>query len=159
MVRDAAGSPASEIQAVRDAFIAALRRGDAVAAARAYTEDARLMAPSAELLTGRAAIEQFWRAGVEVGVEAIELKSLEVGLEAGGDVAYEIGRYVLQLRSAGGDRVVDRGRYLLVYRREADGHWRRAVETFNPDSLPASEAARPPVDLAPAAVERGEQMA
>jgi hypothetical protein len=32
--------------------------------------------------------------------------------------------------------VVDRGRYLLVYRREADGAWRRAAETFNPGDVP-----------------------
>jgi len=126
---------AGAIAAARDAFIAALRGGDALAAADAYTQDARLMAPSSEVLIGRAAIAGFWRAGLDVGVSAIDLLAQEVELERGGDLAYEIGRYVLQVQPAptSSEPVVDRGRYLLVYRREADGVWRRAVETFNPD--------------------------
>jgi uncharacterized protein (TIGR02246 family) len=154
MDRQAAGSsPVTEIEAAREAFIAALRRGDAEDAACAYTEDARLMAPSAEVLTGRPAIARFWQAGVEVGVETIELEALQVELQPGGELAYEIGRYMLQLQSRSGDRVVDRGRYLLVYRHEADGAWRRAVETFNPDVLPASEAPPPQPARAPAPLE------
>lgn len=153
MLRDPASAPAIGIQAAREAFVAALRRGDAESAARAYTEDARLMAPSAEVLTGRPAIAQFWRAGVEVGIEAIELESLEVKVEPGGNVAYEIGRYVLQLRSPSGQQVVDRGRYLLVHRREADARWRRAVETFNPDTPPTSESTVLGNHVAPASAE------
>jgi ketosteroid isomerase-like protein len=82
---------ASEIAEVRRAFIAALHRGDPTGAAAFYTDDARLLAPSAEVLTGRAAIARFC------------------------------------------------GRYLLVHRREADGSWRRAVETFNPDGDPPTQ--------------------
>jgi ketosteroid isomerase-like protein len=123
----------AEIAAARAAFVAALQRGDHVAAGAFYTDDARLLAPSAELLTGRDAIARFWRAGLEAGVEAVELECEHVDLEAGGATAFEIGRYVLRLQPAGGPAIVDRGKYLLVHRCEPDGVWRRAVETFNPD--------------------------
>jgi ketosteroid isomerase-like protein len=105
-------------------------------AAAFYTADARLLAPSAELLTGRDAVARFWQAGIEAGVEHIELSCDEIDLEGSGDVAYEIGHYVLRLHPPDGPEVTDRGRYLLVHRRESDGGWRRAVETFNPDGDP-----------------------
>ena len=121
------------LAARRGAFQVALRRGDVATVAAAYTEDARLLAPSAEVLTGRDAITRFWQAGIDAGVDAIELRMTEISFEADAAIAYEIGRYALLLAVSRGERLVDRGRYLLVYRLEADGHWRRAVETFSPD--------------------------
>jgi ketosteroid isomerase-like protein len=143
-------SPNAEIAAARHGFIAALRRGDAVAASGAYTDDARLLAPSAELLTGRSSITRFWQAGIDAGVDSIELHALDLEIEPGGETACEIGRYVLRLTPPSGGDVVDRGRYLLVYRREADGAWRRAAETFNPGDVPAM--------VAPASVTSAEAM-
>ena len=122
--------------ATRDAFVAALESGNAQAAADVYADDARLLAPSAELLQGREAIEAFWRAGLEAGISEVELESLD--LERRDSLAYEIGRYALQLEPAEGGTVVDRGNYLLVHERQGDGSWRWAVEMFNPDSSPAA---------------------
>jgi ketosteroid isomerase-like protein len=124
-----------DIENARAAFIDALRRGDVAAASEAYTEDARLLAPSSELLSGRASVARFWQAGIDAGVEGIDLESGGVEVEPGGDVATEMGRYVLSLRPDRGPVVIDRGSYLLVYRR-VDGAWRRAAETFHPDLPP-----------------------
>ena len=129
-------APTAEIAAAREAFIAALRQGDASAAAKAYTDDARLLAPSSELLTGRSSIARFGQAGIDAGVDSIELHALDLEIEPAGETACEIGRYALRLTAPSGAGVVDRGRYLLVYRREADGAWRRAAETFNPGEVP-----------------------
>ena len=120
----------------RAVFQAALRGSDVATIAAAYTVDARLLAPSAEVLTGREAITRFWQAGLDAGVDAIELRMTEISFEADAAIAYEIGRYALLLAVSRGERLVDRGRYLLVYRLEPDGQWRRAVETFNPDVGP-----------------------
>ena len=120
----------------RAAFVAALGSGDAKAAAAVYSGNARLLAPSAELLLGSEAIEAFWRAGIEAGISGVELNSFE--LEYNDSLAYEIGRYALQLEPAEGGTVVDRGKYLLVHERQEDGTWRWAVEMFNPDSPPAA---------------------
>jgi ketosteroid isomerase-like protein len=122
----------AEIGAARRAFIDALARGDATGAAAAYADDARLLAPSTEVLTGRASVARFWQAGIDAGMEGIEIESDGVEIEPGGAVATEMGRYVLVVRPARGPLVIDRGTYLLVYRR-VEGAWRRAAETFNPD--------------------------
>lgn len=128
------------IGAARAAFAAALRAGDARAAACLYSEDARLLAPSAEPIKGRAAIEGYWRTGVEAGVSEIDLEMSELRLQDG--LAYEIGHYSLQLDGEGGDMVVDRGTYLLVHERQPDGTWRWAVEMFNPDAPPGAAPLR-----------------
>jgi hypothetical protein len=47
-----------------------------------------LVAPAAEVLRGRAAIERFWRTGVETGIESVTLARLDLQLQ--GDVAFEV---------------------------------------------------------------------
>ena len=128
---------AADIERARLAFELALRSGDAKAAAAVYTHDATLVAPAAELIHGRAAIERFWRTGVETGIGQVELSVLELKLR--GDVAFEVGRYALHLAPESGGSIVDRGRYLIVHRVEPDGGWRRAAEMFSPDA-PAESA-------------------
>ena len=61
----------------RAAFVFALQDGDAKSASAVYTEDARLLAPSAEVMEGRKAIEGFWRAGIETGLAEVGLHALE----------------------------------------------------------------------------------
>ena len=129
------------IGASRAAFAAALRGGDAAAAGAVYSDDASLLPPSAEPLKGREAITAFWRAGVAAGISDVELDALE--LERVDGLAYEIGRYALQLQPAGGGTIVDRGSYVLVHARQTDGSWRRAVEMFSPDAQPATAGWRP----------------
>jgi len=121
---------ASELHEARAAFVTALERGDAEAVAAVYADNARLLAPSADLVRGRAGIEAFWRAGIESGITHVELESLE--LERHEAIAHEIGRYTLRLESPGGDAAIDHGTYLLVHARQADGSWRRVVEMFSP---------------------------
>lgn len=123
------------ISATRTAFVVALTGGDARAAAACYTDTARLVAPSADLMEGRAAIEAFWKAGLEAGISRVELEPFEV--ERRGGLAYEIGRYALQLTALDGGTVIDRGSYLLVLARQGDGSWERAVEMFSPAAPPA----------------------
>ena len=121
----------------RRAFEAALRSGDAAAAASIYADDATLVAPAADVLHGRPAIERFWRTGVETGIENVTLQRLDLQLY--GEMAFEVGEYALHVAPESGGPVVDRGRYLIVHRAEPDGSWRRAAEMFSPDRMPAPE--------------------
>jgi uncharacterized protein (TIGR02246 family) len=120
-----------EIQAETAAFAAALSRGDAGELAALYAEDARILAPTAELVAGRDEIEAYWRAGIALGVSMIELETDEVDLV--GAVAIEIGRYALSVAGDGNDPALDRGKYVVVHREQSDGSCRRVVEVFNPE--------------------------
>lgn len=151
--RDSDGRLHDTIADTRAAFTDALRRGDASAVSRVYAERATLLAPSAQLVSGRKAIEAFWAAGIAAGVTDADLESLELRRHDG--VAYEVGRYALRLRPAEGGSVVDRGKYLLVHERQDDGSWRWAVEMFGPDASRASGDARP--QLPPRPISHSEE--
>jgi len=118
------------------AFVAALAAGDAASASAAYADDARLLPPASGPVLGRAAIERFWRAGVDSGIAEVELEAQE--LDGSDGIAFEFGCYALHVRPPGGAAVVDRGTYVLVHERQDDGAWRRAVEMFSPSEPPAA---------------------
>jgi ketosteroid isomerase-like protein len=115
-------------------FVDAIRGGDPVAAAVGYADDARLLAPSADLIEGRAEIESFWRAGLEAGIRAVELESIRI--DRHDTFAIEVGQYAMRLRQPGGADVVDRGSYLLVHELAPDGEWAWALEAFTPEGSP-----------------------
>jgi ketosteroid isomerase-like protein len=122
----------------RTVFADGVRHGDLTAIASVYSDAAKLLAPSAELIEGRGAIRAFWKAGLDAGVVDIELEAATV--ERRDRLAYELGRYVLRLRPAPGRTILDQGRYLVVLEQVADGTWRRAVEMFNPEAPSALPA-------------------
>lgn len=129
------------IERGRLTFEAALRAGDAAAASSVYADDATLVAPAADVLRGRSAIEGFWRTGVETGIQRVELAVLD--LQQRGDIVFEVGQYAIHLTPESGEAVVDRGRYLVVHRREPDGRWRRVAEMFSPDPIPIGQDVSP----------------
>ena len=114
----------------RTQFVDALKRGDALAAAASYTQDAHLLAPSATPIVGREDIRAFWQAGIDAGVADITLDADELTQSDG--LAYETGAYAFRVMAAGESRVVERGHYVQVYQRQDDGNWQTTVEIFTP---------------------------
>ncbi len=121
----------NEILEETAALVTALERGDVAAAGDIYADGARLLASSAELIQGRAEIESYWRAGIDLGLSglAFERRVLE---EIGGTVL-ELGRYAVSVQGKSSAPLVEHGSYLVLHAQTADGSWRRAVEVFNPD--------------------------
>ena len=122
------------VRALHDDFGAALGARDPRAAAACYAPDARLVAPSADVVEGRAAIAAFWRAGLDAGIRVVD--RIPTRIDGRGSIAFEIGQYALRLRPPSGGWVVDRGTYLVVHERGPDGRWAWALEMFTPDGLP-----------------------
>jgi ketosteroid isomerase-like protein len=121
----------NEIHAATTSLVTALERADVAAAAAVYADDARLLASSAELIQGRAEIEAYWRAGIDLGLcglsfESGLLKAIDPGV-------LELGRYAVAVRSVPAAPAVERGAYLVLHTQARDGSWQRAVEVFNPD--------------------------
>jgi len=110
-------------------FSAALAAGDATAVGAVYSDQARLLAPGAELLMGRDAIAAFWKTGIAAGIRGAELTTVSV--DHRDDLAVEVGRYALRIQSDGDAPV---GKYVVIHRRGADGIWRWAVDIFNSDA-------------------------
>ena len=111
-------------QRVRE-FEAAFNRRDAAALAAMYTEDARLLPPGSEMLSGRQAIQQFWQGAFDMGVSGGELRPQQI--EARDDLAYEMSTATLRLGDGGTQAV----KYVVVWKRQTGGAWQMAVDIWN----------------------------
>jgi ketosteroid isomerase-like protein len=128
-----AGTPAgrrnaalhAEIQAVNDSMVAAFNRGDLLAVARFYTDDARIDGERGTLVVGRDAVDKYWS-----GIRNAKSWRLEV-LAVGGhrDQPWQIGRSTLIQTGAQGDRT-STVEFLAIWRREANGGLRLAVDYY-----------------------------
>ena len=121
----------AEIQAADEQFAAAFAAGDAAAVAALYTDDGMLLPPNGDFVSGRAAIQGFWRAVMGMGVASAKLTVVEA--ESIGDTAWEVGRY--NLYTAAGD-AIDEGKYIVVWKRTEAG-WRLHRDIWN-SSRPAT---------------------
>lgn len=111
-------------------FGAAAGRKDYSGLAALYTDNAKLLPPDAPIVTGRKAIEEFWRAAAAtLGLISVTLKTLN--LEVAGNTAYEVGEADLKL-SSGQAKV----KYLVVWLKGGDGEWRLHRDIWN--SMPVS---------------------
>jgi len=123
------------IEAQLKVLMTALAADDATAAAQVFTRDAKLSVPGAkEVIAGRPAIADFWRAALTSGLEALELSTTD--LEGEGDLRVETGSYT----ALGPNRVeAGRGHYLLVWKKE-DGAWKIHRDFGHPGSAPVANA-------------------
>ena len=113
-------------------LVEAYNRGDVAAVAALYTEDATVLPPNSQAIRGRQAVHDFWNGARLVGLRDLALETTSV--EQSGDTAYEVGAYSLHVRPQGGQPVSDRGKYVVIWKRQADGSWKLAVDIWNTDS-------------------------
>jgi uncharacterized protein (TIGR02246 family) len=118
------------ITAANRQFVGAFQRGDAAGMAGMYTPDGQLLPTNSDFVTGTAAIQAFWQAVMNMGLNQATLETVEV--EGHGDTAHEVGRYTL---GAGG-QVLDQGKYIVIWKRQG-GQWKLHRDIWN-SSLPAA---------------------
>ena len=106
----------------------AFNRGDAAAVAALYTEDATLLPPGADILSGRRAAQARWQAAYDTGARNLSLDPVSV--ETWGDAAREIGRFTLEAPGQGGRTARVEGKYVVVWKRTAEG-WRLDTDIWN----------------------------
>jgi uncharacterized protein (TIGR02246 family) len=111
-------------------FVAAAARKDYAGMAALYTDNAKVLPPDAPIVTGKKAIEDFWRTAANaLGLTDVTLKTVD--LEVAGDTAYEVGE--ADLKSSSGQAKI---KYLVVWLRGSDGQWRLHRDIWN--NMPAS---------------------
>ena len=123
------------IETANAKFSEAFARGDAKALAAMYTSDAIAFPPDSEMIRGNEAIGEFWKATRDSGVRGAALTTVDVGRS--GDVAYEVGKVSLTIRSAGKEPTTAMAKYVVVWKRQADGSWKLHRDIWN--SLPATK--------------------
>ena len=116
----------SVIQSRSAQWDAALNAGDIDALAALYTEDARIMAPNAEMTVGTDAVRSAFGGMIDAGLKS-KLTSLDVSLADG--IGHNVGTYVLMA----GDEQVDAGKFVETWERGDDGMWRISNDIYNSD--------------------------
>ena len=119
-----------EIAAANDKFMAAFNGGDTAGVAALYTQDAKVLPPNSDFVSGREATQGFWQAVQGMGIKKAKMEIVEV--EACGDTAYEVSQFTLY----GAEGLeLDKGKYIVIWKQEA-GEWKLHRDIFN-SSLPA----------------------
>jgi ketosteroid isomerase-like protein len=96
---------------------------------RVYTQNARILPPGAEMISGRENIKNFWQSAMNtMGIKAVKLRTVD--FEALGEAGFEIGR--ARLEFAAGTPPVD-VKYVVLWKREG-GQWRWDVDMWSPVS-------------------------
>lgn len=107
--------------------------GDLNKLIEAYAPDAVYMPPHHAAVHGREAIREYLRGPIQHG--ARDLKYEVTFVKHSGDLAYDVGQYTMHVPHDGGKRE-DRGKYLTVWRRQPDGRWLIAADTWSSDLPP-----------------------
>ena len=124
---------ASAIVAAAEAWEAAFNAKDHDALVALYTSDARVHPPNAKTASGGDAVRAVFGSLIDAGISG-ELTSVDS--KVSGDMAYDVGTYVLQADGA----VIDNGKYIVTLRRSDHGEWLITNDIFNSDNPPAAPA-------------------
>ncbi len=125
------------IEAAYDQFKTAFNNGNAAGVAALYTENATLMPPNSETIHGKQGIQEYWNAGIEMGLKDLKLTIMDV--KVSGDTAYESGKYTIKVPVEGQKDITDSGKYLVVWKRQDDGAWKMHSDIWN-SSMPLPQA-------------------
>ena len=123
-----------QIETANQRFGEGIRKADAAAIGRLYTEDALLMPPNFEIIRGREGTQKFWDGAIKMGVKDAVLKTVE--LNEKGDTVEEVGNYTLKIHPEGQSPFEDKGKYVVLWKQDADGKLRLHRDIWN-SSLPA----------------------
>ena len=110
-----------------------LQKGDAAGLESLYTEDACVMPPNSEMITGKEGIKMFAQRFISSGVKDIKLTTIELVGE--GDTFTERGEAWLLFQPEGQEAMEDKGKYIILWKKTPEG-WKLRWDIFN-TNLPA----------------------
>jgi uncharacterized protein (TIGR02246 family) len=131
------------IRALETAWSAALQAKDVDKFVANYAPDAVTLPANGPIATTPADIRKGIAEMMASPGLSMTFRPTSVFVAKSGDVAYTYGTYDLSMTGPDGRPVTDKGKYVTVYKKQADGSWKAAVDTFNSD-LPPSPPPPPP---------------
>jgi ketosteroid isomerase-like protein len=104
-----------------------------------YTDDAVVMPGDAPVANTAQTIREVWAPMVAPNASiSWEVNQAEVARS--GDVGYARGVYQVITKDTAGKATTERGKFVEVWKKQADGKWKCAVDSFSADAPPAPPA-------------------
>lgn len=130
------------VKALDEQWSATAGKNDVDATVAYYADDAVVLAPNAPIAKDKKTIRDSW-AGLLGPNTAISWKVSKVEVVKSGELAYLYGTYDLAIKDPkGGPGVKDTGKMVEIWKKQADGKWKCAVDIYNSDlPLPTPEPA------------------
>ncbi|MFQ5817587.1 MAG: YybH family protein [Terriglobia bacterium] len=133
---------AAERAAIRAAdgeYMKAVQAKDADSFVSFYTEDAAMLPPNGARKDGKQAIRKFASEVLEDPNFAVNWVVNAVEVSAGGDWAYTLSAIEITTSDPEGNPVTEKGKDVHLWKKQADGTWKIAVDIWNSDQ-PAAPA-------------------
>lgn len=140
---DARAEAEAAIKAADIAAAAAATAKDLDKLAAFYTEDTTFMPPNGPLMTGRENARKYFAELMTPADFSIAWQPTKVEAARSGDIGYSVGTYHVMFTGPDKKMIMDDGKYSTVWKKQADGSWKLAVDMFNSNTpLPVPEAAK-----------------
>jgi len=98
-----------------------------------YSDDAVVLPANTPMVTGKDAIRK-WAGGMLASPGfSLKWQSAKVEVAHSGDIGYSRGTFELTMTDPKGAPIMDHGKYIEVWKKQTDGAWKVAVDTFNSD--------------------------
>jgi len=135
-VRTSAAAPKqveAEIRAQDAAWESAVRMKDIEKTVSFYSDDASALAAGRPAAVGKDAIHKEWQRILSVPQLDLHWEPVHIEVARSRDMAYDVGTVHSSSADAKGNKVNYVGKYVVVWKKDATGQWRVAVDISNSD--------------------------
>jgi uncharacterized protein (TIGR02246 family) len=130
---------AAELEALRStdaALTSAVAAKDLERILEFYAADTSILPVAEPIVTGREAIREEWAHILAIPGFRNTSTATEIEASLAGDLGYTRGTYVTTFGLADGSTATERGKWVSVWKKQADGAWKVAIEIYNTDEPP-----------------------
>ncbi|HTW22407.1 MAG TPA: SgcJ/EcaC family oxidoreductase [Candidatus Baltobacteraceae bacterium] len=124
---------AAAIRAIDDQVAKDIAAKDVGKLEALYMHDAVIFSPGAPAVVGKNNIDAFIEQRLAGPTEQIVFSNVTVDVARSGDLAEDRGTGQVTIRDSNGKPITQSSEYVLVWKKQADGSWKIAADTFARD--------------------------
>ncbi|HEY4643203.1 MAG TPA: DUF4440 domain-containing protein, partial [Bacteroidota bacterium] len=98
-----------------------------------FLDDAAVLPPNEAMADGKEASRKTMGEMFAMPGFAVKWQPTKVVAARSGDLGYSLGTYELSMDGPKGKPMTDRGKYVTIWKKQADGTWKVALDMFNSD--------------------------
>jgi ketosteroid isomerase-like protein len=114
------------------AWASAQAAGDMERVFSYWADDAVIIPAGMEAVRGQEAIREFVTTNQAQRGFSLRWEPQDATVSRAGDIGYTVGNYEISMGGPGGTPLVSQGRYLTIWRKDATGAWKCALEIHSP---------------------------